>query len=300
LKWIDFANPTTLDEAIRLLSEHGEKARVMAGGTDLIVQLRVSPERIGNADLVIDGKGIPELNEISFSKEEGLTLGASVPCYKIYQNPAIAETYPGLIDSASLIGGIQIQGRASIGGNLCNGTPSADSIPTLIAHNVVCKIVGPGGTREVDVEDFCTGPSRTILEPNELLVSLHFPAPPKGFGARYIRFIPRNEMDIAVAGVGASVQLDEKNSVIKSARVALASVGPTPILVNEATSALVGKSPEDESAISKAGQAAKSAATPINDMRGTVEYRKHLCDVLTRRALNAAITRAKGGTIDVH
>tara|TARA_B100001123_G_scaffold68700_5_gene76747 strand:+ start:210 stop:1112 length:903 start_codon:yes stop_codon:yes gene_type:complete len=300
LKWIDFASPTTLDEAIRLLSEHGEKARVMAGGTDLIVQLRVSPERIGNADLVIDGKGIPELNEISFSKEEGLTLGASVPCYKIYQNPAIAETYPGLIDSASLIGGIQIQGRASIGGNLCNGTPSADSIPTLIAHNVVCKIVGPGGTREVDVEDFCTGPSRTILEPNELLVSLHFPAPPKGFGARYIRFIPRNEMDIAVAGVGASVQLDEKNSVIKSARVALASVGPTPILVNEATSALVGKSPEDESAISKAGQAAKSAATPINDMRGTVEYRKHLCDVLTRRALNAAITRAKGGTIDVH
>ncbi|HCU79537.1 MAG TPA: carbon monoxide dehydrogenase [Chloroflexi bacterium] len=300
MKWIDFANPTTLDEAIRLLSEHGEKARVMAGGTDLIVQLRVSPERIGNADLVIDGKGIPELNEISFSKEEGLTLGASVPCYKIYQNPTIAETYPGLIDSASLIGGIQIQGRASIGGNLCNGTPSADSIPTLIAHNVVCKIVGPGGTREVDVEDFCTGPSRTILEPNELLVSLHFPAPPKGFGARYIRFIPRNEMDIAVAGVGASVQLDEKNSVIKSARVALASVGPTPILVNEATSALVGKSPEDESAISKAGQAAKSAATPINDMRGTVEYRKHLCDVLTRRALNAAITRAKGGTIDVH
>ncbi len=300
MKWIDFASPTTLDEAIRLLSEHGEKARVMAGGTDLIVQLRVSPERIGNADLVIDGKGIPELNEISFSKEEGLTLGASVPCYKIYQNPAIAETYPGLIDSASLIGGIQIQGRASIGGNLCNGTPSADSIPTLIAHNVVCKIVGPGGTREVDVEDFCTGPSRTILEPNELLVSLHFPAPPKGFGARYIRFIPRNEMDIAVAGVGASVQLDEKNSVIKSARVALASVGPTPILVNEATSALVGKSPEDESAISKAGQAAKSAATPINDMRGTVEYRKHLCDVLTRRALNAAITRAKGGTIDVH
>jgi len=300
LKWIDFASPTTLDEAIRLLSEHGEKARVMAGGTDLIVQLRVAPERIGNADLVIDGKGIPELNEISFSKEEGLTLGASVPCYKIYQNPTIAETYPGLIDSASLIGGIQIQGRASIGGNLCNGTPSADSIPALIAHNVVCKIVGPGGTREVDVEDFCTGPSRTILEPNELLVSLHFPAPPKGFGARYIRFIPRNEMDIAVAGVGASVQLDEKNSVIKSARVALASVGPTPILVNEATSALVGKSPEDESAISKAGQAAKSAATPINDMRGTVEYRKHLCDVLTRRALNAAITRAKGGTIDVH
>ena len=300
MKWIDFASPTTLDEAIRLLSEHGEKARVMAGGTDLIVQLRVAPERIGNADLVIDGKGIPELNEISFSKEEGLTLGASVPCYKIYQNPTIAETYPGLIDSASLIGGILIQGRASIGGNLCNGTPSADSIPALIAHNVVCKIVGPGGTREVDVEDFCTGPSRTILEPNELLVSLHFPAPPIGFGARYIRFIPRNEMDIAVAGVGASVQLDEKNSVIKSARVALAAVGPTPILVKEATSALVGKSPEDESAISKAGQAAKSAATPINDMRGTVEYRKHLCDVLTRRALNAAITSAKGGTIDVH
>ena len=300
MKWIDFTSPTTLDEAVRLLSEHGEKARIMAGGTDLIVQLRVAPERVGNADLVIDGKGILELNEISCSKEGGLTLGAAVPCYKIYQNHTIAKTYPGLIDSASLIGGIQIQGRASIGGNLCNGTPSADSIPALIAHSVVCKIVGPGGTREVDVEDFCTGPGKTVLEPSELLISLHFPTPPKGFGARYIRFIPRNEMDIAVVGVGASVQLDENNSVIKSARVALASVGPTPILVNEAASALIGKSPEDASAIAKAGQAAKSAATPINDMRGTIEYRKHLCDVLTQRALNAAITRAKGGTINVH
>ena len=295
MKWIDFARPTTLDKAVRLLSEHGEKARIMAGGTDLIVQLRVAPERVGNADLVIDGKGIPELNEISCSKEEGLTLGAAVPCYKIYQNPEVAKAYPGLIDAASLIGGIQIQGRASIGGNLCNSTPSADSIPAMIAHNVMCKIAGPNGTREVAVENFCTGPSQNVLESNELLVSLHFPPSPDNFGARYIRFIPRNEMDIAVAGAGVSVVLD--NGTLKSARVALASVAPTPLLVNKISEALAGQ-PANEATVQEAGKLAKEAASPITDMRGTVEYRKHLCDVLTRRALAAAITRAKGGTVD--
>ncbi len=297
MKWIDFARPATLNEAIGLLADNGGKARILAGGTDLIVQLRAMPGRINNPDLIVDGKSISELNELSYSPESGLTLGAAVPCYKIYQNSEVAKAYPGLIDAASLIGGIQIQGRASIGGNLCNAAPSADAIPALIAHSVTCKIVGPNGTREVAVEDFCTGPSKTVLEPNEILVSLHFPPPPPGFGARYIRFIPRNEMDIAVVGAGVSVVLD--NGSVKSARVALAAVAPTPLLVKEAGAALVGK-PASDSTVSEAGELAKAAAKPINDMRGTIEYRKHLCDVLTRRALDAAITRAKGGAVDAH
>ena len=297
MKWIDYVSPNTLDEAIGILGQNGAKARLLAGGTDLIVLLRVNPERINNPEVVVDIKGVPELNELSYSPGSGLTLGAAVPCYKIYQNDAVAKAYPGLIDAAALIGGIQIQGRASIGGNLCNSTPSADSIPALIAHSVTCNIAGPNGTRQVAAEDFCTGPSRNVLKPDEILVSMHFPPPPDNFGARYIRFIPRNEMDIAVAGAGVSVVLNNGN--FDSARVALASVAPTPLFVTAIGDALSGQ-PANESSINEAGRLAKDAAKPIDDMRGTVEYRKHLCDVLTRRALTAAVTRAQGGTVDAH
>jgi carbon-monoxide dehydrogenase medium subunit len=295
LKWIDYASPSTLGEALSLLAEKGDKARVMAGGTDLIVHMRVGAVQ---PELVVDGKSIPELTELAYNPRDGLTLGAAVPCYRIYQNAEVAKAYPGVIDAASLVGGIQIQGRASFGGNLCNSVPSADTIPAMIAHNATCKIAGPTGTREVPVEEFCTAPRRTVLQVGEMLVSIHFPAPAPTFGARYIRFIPRNEMDIAVAGAGVSVVLN--NGTIASARVALAAVAPTPLLVKEAGDALVGKAADDQVAINKAGQIAKDAAKPIDDMRGTVEYRKHLCDVLTRRAVTAAITRAKGGVVDAH
>lgn len=294
MKWIEYENPQTLDEALSLLSNHGDNARILAGGTDLLVQLRVNAR---DPDVVVDGKSIPELNEITYTAKAGLTLGAAVPCYRVYNDPIIANAYPGLIDSASLIGGIQIQSRASIGGNLCNAAPSADSIPTLIAHSVTCKIVGPNGSRKVPVEDFCTAPGRNALNTGELLVSLHFPPPPPGFGARYIRFIPRNEMDIAVAAAGVSVVLD--NGKVKSARIALASVAPTPLFVKEAGDSMIGKSP-DKASIQKAGEIAGNAAKPISDMRGTVEFRKHLCNVLTRRALADAVQRANGGKINAH
>ena len=287
MKWVDYTSPTTLEEAVGLLAEKGDRARVLAGGTDLLVQLRVGRR---DPDLIIDGKSIPELNELAYNPQAGLTLGAAVPCYKIYSDPAVSSAYPGLMDAVELIGGIQIQGRASVGGNLCNAAPSADAIPALIAHSVTCNIAGPNGTREVAVEDFCTGPSQTVIGPNEILVSLHFPPPGPHFGARYIRFIPRNEMDIAVAGAGVSVTLNNGN--IESARVALAAVAPTPLLVKEAAEALEGKPPTEEN-ISEAGKLAKAAVRPINDMRGTIEYRKHLCDVLTRRALATAVERAK-------
>ena len=288
MKWIDYANPHSVREAVDILAEHKERARLLAGGTDILVQLRGGRRQV--VDLLLDAKNIPELNELTYDPVAGLTLGAAVPCYKIYANAAMSHAYPGLIDSASLIGGIQIQGRASIGGNLCNAAPSADAIPPLIALGATCRIAGPEGTREVAVEDFCTAPGQNQLQADELLISVHFPPPVPNSGARYIRFIPRNEMDIAVVGAGVSVVLE--NGTFKSARIALASVAPTPLFVREAGEALVGKPVNDES-IQMAANIARDAAKPITDMRGTIEFRHHLCEVLTRRALNTAVERAK-------
>ena len=287
MNWIDYHRPTSVDEAVGLLGRYGDKARVLAGGTDLLVQMRGGRYRL---DAVIDGKHIPELNELTYCPDGGLTVGAAVPCHRLYSDEAIACAYPGLMDSATLIGGIQIQGRASFGGNLMNAAPSADAIPALIAHRATANVAGPGGTRSIAVEDVCTGPGSTQLEAGEMLVSIHVPAPPAGFGARYIRFIPRNEMDIAVAGAGVSVVLG--NGTVKDARVALASVAPTPLVVEEAAAALVGSAPSDEN-VQAAAEAARAAARPITDMRGTIEYRRHLCEVLTRRALHTAIERAR-------
>jgi carbon-monoxide dehydrogenase medium subunit len=290
LKWIDYQNPSSVDEAVKILAGSGGKARALAGGTDLIVQLRVKDPRV-DANTVVNVKGIPELNELSYSPSAGLTIGAAVPCYQIYNNDDVIKHYPALIDSASLIGGTQIQGRASLGGNLCNAAPSGDSIPNLVAHNATAKIIGPNGTREIPVEEVCTGPRQTSIAADELLISINFPSNDSGFGANYIRFIPRNEMDIAVAGAGVSVNIE--NGTFTAGRVCLASVAPTPILVEAAGQALVGQ-PVGDAAIQKAADAAKEAAKPISDMRGTAEYRKHLCEVLTRRALNTAVERAQG------
>ena len=288
MHWIDYVSPHSVREAVELLAEHGESARILAGGTDLLILLR--GDTMDHVNLVVDGKSIPELNEVTYDPKAGLTLGAAVPCYKIYNNHAVADAYPGLIDTASLIGGTQIQGRATLGGNLCNAAPSGDSIPAMIALSGVANIAGPSGDRSVPVEDFCTAPGQTVLRQGELLVSLHFPAPAPNSGACYLRFIPRNEMDIAVAGAGVSVVLD--NGAIESARVSLASVAPTPLFVKEAGDALAGK-PATEESVRIASGLARDAARPITDMRGTIEYRKHLCEVLTRRALLTAIERAK-------
>ncbi len=244
--------------------------------------------------MVVDVKSIPELNVMSYDTSKGLTLGAAVPCYKIYQDETLAKVYPGLIDAAFLIGGIQIQGRATVGGNICNAAPSGDAIPAVIALGGVCNIAGPNGTREMPAEDFCTAPGRNALENGEILVSISIPAPQANSGANYQRFIPRNEMDIAVAGVGSSVQLDASGQNIVSARISLASVAPTPVFAKEAGDSLAGKAVSEE-AIQQASELAQAAAKPISDMRGTIRQRTHLIGVLTRRTLNNAIERARGG-----
>jgi carbon-monoxide dehydrogenase medium subunit len=289
LKAIDYAAPKSVSEAVALLAEKGDRARVLAGGTDIIVQVR---EGRRDLDLLVDAKHIPELNELAYDPHQGLRIGAAVPCYRIYEHAEIARAYPGLIDAVALIGGIQIQSRASVGGNLCNASPAADTIPALIAHETVCLIAGPGGTREVPVEKFCTAPGRNVLTRGEFLVSLRMPPPRPSSGAAYLRFIPRNEMDIAVVGAGVAVTLDKAKSRCTGARIALAAVAPTPLLVPEAGAALVDGVLSDN-LIARAAQLAQAAARPISDMRGDADYRRHLVGVLTRRALQAALARAK-------
>lgn len=280
----DYRRATSVEEAVALLTDDG--VRLLSGGTDLIVQLR---EGRRAARLVVDVKPIAELSELSYDPARGLRIGAAVPCHRISGDRAVAAAYPGLIDAFSLIGGVQIQGRASVGGNVCNASPAADSIPALIAHAATCEIAGPAGRRTLPVEELCVAPGRTALGPGELLVALHVPPPAPGFGAAYLRFIPRNEMDIAVASSGVALQLDAEGH-IAAIDVALGAVGPTPIVVADAAALALGQAPSAEMA-AKLGAAATAAASPIDDVRGTAAHRKRLVDVLTRRAFMAALHR---------
>ena len=220
MKDFSYSTPTTLAQATDLLAQANGRARLLAGGTDILVQLR---EGLRDADLVIDIKKIPELMELNYSASKGLRLGASVPCYRVYENAEISKSYPALADATRIVGGWQIQSRASVGGNLCNSSPAADTIPSLIAHGVNCVIAGPKGQREVKVEEFCTGPGKNVLQPGELLVTLVFPPPAAKSGSAYERFIPRNEMDIAVAGAGSCLELSADGKTVQRARIGLAA-----------------------------------------------------------------------------
>jgi carbon-monoxide dehydrogenase medium subunit len=290
VKSFEYAAPTSLAEATALLAGAEGRARVLAGGTDLLVQLR---EQLRDADLVVDVKRIPELMELTYGPREGLRLGASVPCYRIYEDGAVAAAYPALADAARIVGGWQIQSRASVGGNLCNSSPAGDTIPPLIALEARCLIVGAGATREVPVEEFCVAPGRNVLRSGELLAQLVLPPPARGGGSAYQRFIPRNEMDIAVVGAASWVQLDAAGETIERARVGLAAVAPTPRFAAEASRWLAGR-PANEETLAQAGELAQQVAAPISDMRGTVEFRHHLVGVLTRRTLAKAVERARG------
>ena len=287
MKWFDYAAPATLGEALRLYADN-PKALLLAGGTDLLVQMRAGRKQ---TDLVIDVKKIPELNALSYDGLTGLTLGAAVPCHRVYESGDVRQHVPALAETASIIGGTQIQGRASIGGNLCNASPSADTVPLLIALGAKCRVANASGERQMAVEDFCTAPGRNVLAAGEMLVSIQIPPAAAHTGAHYLRFIPRNEMDIAVAGAGVQVVLH--NGSFRSARIALASVAPTPVFARAASDSLAGQ-PVNEASIAAAAELARAAASPITDMRGTAEYRRHLCSVLTRRALEAAVRQAKG------
>ncbi len=288
MKDFQYLAPRGLEEAAVLMAEHAGSAQLLAGGTDLLIFMRNGRK---SPDFIIDAKKIPELTRVQLDADR-LTIGAAVSCRTIWEHPEIAERFPALTDAATLIGGIQIQGRATFGGNLCNAAPSADTVPPVIVYGAFAHIISARGERDVPVEEICTGPGRTSLAPDEILVSLSIPAPPANSGAAFLRFIPRNEMDIAVANAATRVDLDDSGTTFKTARIAIGAVAPTPLFVEAAGAALSGK-PVNDASISDAAKIARDASTPINDMRGTIEHRKQLVEVLTTRALRRAIARAR-------
>lgn len=285
---IDYRTPQSIDEAISILSTADKPARVMAGGTDLIIQLK---GLVNAPHVVVDIKKIPEMNSLIIDKNE-LVIGPSVSCAELTAREDVKKVFPGLVESAYLIGSTQVQGRASVGGNLCNSSPAADTIPALIAVSASCTIVGPKGAREVAVEDFVTGVGQNCMEKDEILTAIRVKQPDAGTADAYLRLIPRTEMDIAVVGAGVSITL-AKDGTCTQARVAIGAVAPTALLVPAAAEALIGTKLGD-SDLKAAADAASAAASPISDRRGTAEYRTQVVGVLTKRAAKIAAERAKG------
>jgi len=279
--------PDTVDAAVNALAAANGQARVLAGGTDLLVQLRSGRLK---AEHVVDVKNIDEMCSVSVDADQ-IHIGAAVSGAELGDRQEIIDEWPGVVEAFELIGSTQIQGRATMGGNLCNASPAADSVPALIAAGAVCVVVGPGGRREVAVEDIVTGPGQTSLSNGELVLEFLLPRKAKNSGDAYLRFIPRTEMDIAVVGAGVSLTLND-DGICESARVGLGAVAPTPLLVADAASALIGSSVDDV-ALEKAAAAASAACNPINDKRGTIEYRVKVAGVLVRRAAAIAVDRAR-------
>ncbi|UUX49237.1 xanthine dehydrogenase family protein subunit M [Nisaea acidiphila] len=286
---IQYVAPSTLDEAISAYAAADGAARILAGGTDLLVQMRSGMVKPG---LIVDIKKIGEMSAIEELPDGGFRVGAAVSGAVLEEHPKFGKVWPGVLEGLNLIGSTQVQGRASAGGNLCNGSPAADSVPALVAAGAIANIKGPKGSRELPVENVPAGPGKTNLEPGEILVSFTFPARPKGSSDAYLRMIPRTEMDIAVVGCGVSLTMD--GDTCTAARVSLGAVAPTVLLVEDAAKALIG-STLDDAALDKAAAACSAACNPIDDKRGTVAYRTKVAGVLLKRTAAIAADRAKGG-----
>jgi CO/xanthine dehydrogenase FAD-binding subunit len=289
MKAFDYCAPRTVAEAIGFLADTERPARPFAGGTDLLVQLRgnsITP----SPGLLVDVKKIPGMTDIHYVPDRGLTIGAAATCAALCIDEVVGRRYRCLTDGVSLIGGRAIRERATIGGNLCNAAPSADAIPPLIVLNAVCSIVGPEGPRTLPVEEICVGPGVTALRRGEILVSIAVPVPAPHAEASYLRFTPRHEMDIAVAGVAAAITLNDRGDRIENARIALSAVGPTPLVADNAAKNLIGKAPCPTS-FEDAGVDAAALSDPISDVRGPASFRRHMIKVLTVRALSVALDR---------
>ena len=279
--------PKSLEQAVALLSSANGRAKVLAGGTDLMIQLRsgrAAPE------LLVDVKFLPELRSV-LAEAGGYRVGAAVTCMELIENAAFAQAWPGIVDGVKYIGSIQVKGRATMGGNLCNASPAADSVPALIAAGAVVCILGPQGRRETPVEAFVTGPGKTTLARGELVTSFRLPQRAAHSGDAYLRFTPRTEMDIAVVGAAVNLTLDGKG-VCNAARLSLGAVAERALLVSEAAAALIGTK-VDEAALQGLGAAASAACRPIDDKRGTKEFRVKLAGVMARRAGKIALERAR-------
>ena len=285
---LNYAAPSTVDEAVKLLAGASGLAKVLSGGTDLLVQMRSGRLK---PDLIVDTKKIPGIIGI---REEGggFVVGAATPGAVVEAHAGMNKAWPGVVEALDLIGSTQIQGRCSLAGNLCNASPAADSVPALFAAGAIAVVVGSKGRREVPVEQIPTSPGRTSLAKDEFILEFKFPPRPPRSGDAYLRFIPRTEMDIAVVGCGINLTLDDKG-VCTAARVALGAVAPTVLLVKDAADALIGHT-LDEETLEKLDAAARAACKPINDKRGTIEYRTKVAGVLARRVAAIAFDRAMG------
>lgn len=281
-----FHAPQSVGEVVALLAADAS-ARPLAGGTDLIVQMRSGRSRPA---AVIDLKRIDGMIGVR-RHGEGFAIGAATPCTALSRDAALASAWPGVVEAANLIGSVQVRNRATIAGNLCNASPAADSVPALIAAGATALIVGPDGEREVPVEALPTGPGATSLQPGEFVIEIRLPARPQGGGDAYLRAIPRTEMDIAVVGAGVTLVLSD--GTCTAARIALGAVGPTAILAEQAGAALVGTK-LDEAALDKMAEAVRAICRPIDDKRGPASYRTAIAAVLTRRVVEIARRRALG------
>ena len=285
---IRYVAPRTLDEAIGAFAAAGSAARILAGGTDLLVQMRSGMVRPG---LIVDIKNIAEMTGIEVTADGGFRVGAAVSGMALAEHPRFGKAWPGVLEAVNLIGSKQVQGRASAGGNLCNASPAGDSVPAMIAAGAIITIQGPNGRRELPVEKVPAAPGRTNLTPGEIVVSFTLPPRPAGSSDAYLRMIPRTEMDIAVVGLGVSLTL--KDGVCAAARVGLGAVAPTALLIEPAAKALVG-SRLDDAALEAAAAACRAACRPIDDKRGTIPYRIKTAGVLLKRTAKLAAERAKG------
>jgi len=283
-----YESPTNTREAVALMAAEKGKAYLLAGGTDLLVRMRSD---FIDPDLVVDIKRLPGIQEIN-KTASGFSIGAGVSCAAMARNKGLVRAWPGIVEAAELIGSDQIQGRCTIAGNLCNASPAADSVPALVAARAKVVVTGPGGQRRVAVEKIVTGPGTTSLGKGDIVTAIVLPKRPPKSGDAYLRFIPRSEMDIAVCSAGVSLTLGPKN-VVKQARVVLGAVAPTAVLVPKAARAIVGTCLEDK-ALLKLVAVCEAACSPIDDKRGTVEFRTEVAGVLARRAAAIAYDRARG------
>jgi len=279
--------PETLQGAVALLAGATGEARVLAGGTDLLVQMRAD---IVDPALIVDIKKIAETRTVT-EEQGGWRIGAAVTGAELKEHARLKQVWPGVVEAANLIGSTQVQGRATLGGNLCNGSPAADSVPALIAAGAMATLAGPGGQRDLPVEDVMLGPRKLALQKGEIVVSFLLPRRPPRSSDAYLRFIPRTEMDIAVVGAGVSLTVDEAGT-ITAARVSLGAVAPRVLLVPEAAAAIVG-SRLDRPAQDRLEAAARAACRPIDDKRGTTEFRIQVAGVLARRSALIALDRAR-------
>ena len=286
--------PETAERACQLLSAESGVARVLAGGTDLLVQIKTD---VIEPALVVDIKRIPETRQIALDAG-GWRVGAAVTGAELKEHAAFKAAWPGVVEAANLIGSTQVQGRATMGGNLCNGSPAADSVPALIAAGAKALIAGPKGRRELPVEDVMVGVRKLALTKGEIITAFVLPARPKHGGDAYLRFIPRTEMDIAVVGCGVSLVLDAAG-VCTAARLSLGAVAERPLLVSDAAKVLVGTK-VDAAALDKLAAAASAACRPIDDKRGTKDFRIKVAGVLARRTAQIALDRALGKAGTTH